>query len=236
MSALNVSSWARAQAATKHVQQRAEIQRSIRNQLTIRAIKDSGKEKPLFKAIPAPKSLQSHSTELPHITWFSPPRAHYKAAAALRFPTTDELRKGCRGKKPLQKTPALLPALEKQASRNPYKHLPRKELTASETQLPHQETGRNATNSKYQSIHSNSRARPWGRTSVLPSLEATCWLISGPWWSHPTMGKASIYLPICLMPVGSGKQEGTFWGLLSMKGQRKKQFCTRHATYSRVHA
>lgn len=35
------------------------------------------------------------------------------------------------------------------------------------------------------------------------------------------MGKASVYLPICLMPAGSGKQEGTFWGLVSMNGQEK---------------
>lgn len=33
-------------------------------------------------------------------------------------------------------------------------------------------------------------------------------------------GQASIYLPICLMPVGSGEQEGTFGGLFFMKGQQ----------------
>lgn len=35
------------------------------------------------------------------------------------------------------------------------------------------------------------------------------------------MGKASIYLKICLMPVGSGEQEVMFGGLFFMNGQQK---------------
>lgn len=41
------------------------------------------------------------------------------------------------------------------------------------------------------------------------------------------MGKASIYLPILLTPAGSGEQEGTVWGLLSMKGQQQKHSSAR---------
>jgi len=44
------------------------------------------------------------------------------------------------------------------------------------------------------------------------------------------MGKARIYLPICLMPAGPGEREGMVWGLLSMKGQPQKQFHVSRAT------
>lgn len=36
------------------------------------------------------------------------------------------------------------------------------------------------------------------------------------------MGKAPIYLLIHLMPAGSGEKEGTFGGLLSVKGHQQE--------------